>query len=103
MSSAGVENQKWFAAFFFVYIDVAPAHGFSNSSTECFRYCFFRGKTRREMARRKFHRLAIGNFALGENPLHEPFTKTIERMLNPLDLNQIDANADNAHVNSLNC
>ena len=92
-----MQNQKRFAAFFLMHIDVTPAHGFSNASTECFRHRFFCREPRREMARRKFHRLAIDNFALGENPVHKTFTKAIERMLNPLDLNQIDANAEHAH------
>jgi hypothetical protein len=80
-----------------MHIDVTPAHGFSNASTECFRHRFFCREPRCEMARRKFHRLAIDNFALGENPVHKTFTKAIDRMLNPLDLNQIDANAEHAH------
>jgi len=51
----------------------------------------------RKMARRKFHRLAISSFALGEDAFHEPFAEPIERMLNALDLDHIYANADNAH------
>src|SRR5436305_12654559 len=95
---AAVQNQKRFAALFLVHIDVTPAHGFSDASTECFRYCFLCGEPRREMARRKFHRPAIANFAFSENPFDEPFTKAIKRMLNAFDLSHVDANSEYAHV-----
>src|SRR5204862_5933551 len=54
-------------------------------------------KPGREMARWKFHRLAIGDLALGKNPLHKTLTKTIDRVLNALDLDHVHANAEHAH------
>src|SRR6478736_4391133 len=39
----------------------------------------------------------ISNLALGENPLHETFAKTIERVLDALDLDYVHANAEHAH------
>jgi hypothetical protein len=49
------------------------------------------------MARWKFHRDAISNLALGENPLHETFAKTIERVPDALDLDYVHANAEHTH------
>src|SRR5437660_1164768 len=92
-----VYYQKRFAAFFLVHVDIAPAHYFANASPECFRDRFLRREPGREMARWKFHREAISNLALGENPLHETFAKTIERVLDALDLDHVHANAQHAH------
>lgn len=50
------KDEKRLAARFFLNVDVAPAHGLANSGAECFGNRFFRGKTRGEMARWKFHR-----------------------------------------------
>src|SRR5207248_18943 len=80
-----------------MHVDIAPAHCFADASAECFRDRFFRREPGREMARWKFHRDAISNFALGENPLHETFARTIEGVLDALDLDHVHANANNAH------
>src|SRR5438046_1262998 len=80
-----------------MHVDIAPAHRFPNASAERFRHRFFRRKPGREMARWKFHRKAIGDLALGKNPLHKTLTKTIERVLNALDLDHVHANAEHAH------
>src|SRR6266478_3235225 len=80
-----------------MHVDIAPAHCFADASAECFRDRFLRREPGREMARWKFHRDAISNLALGENPLHETFAKTIERVLDALDLDHVDANAEHAH------
>src|SRR5438874_8484236 len=94
---SAVKDQKRLAAFFLVHVDIAPAHRFPNASAERFRHRFFRRKPGREMARWKFHRLAIGDLALGKNPLHKTLTKTIDRVLNALDLDHVHANAEHAH------
>src|SRR4029077_6148144 len=80
-----------------MHVDIAPAHCFADASAECFRDRFLRCEPGREMARWKFHRDAISNLALGENPLHETFAKTIERVLDALDLDHVHANAEHAH------
>ena len=62
-----------------------------------FRNGFFRGETRGQMARRKFHGCRILNFAFRENAMKETVAKAIERMLNPRALDQINPNANNTH------
>src|SRR6266496_6203364 len=80
-AGSAVKDQEWLAAFFLMHVDIAPAHRLANTGAECLRHCFLGREPGREMARRKFHRHAISNFALGKNPFHETFAKTIERVL----------------------
>ncbi len=61
-----------------VHIDIAPAHRLANAGPEGFRDGFLGREARGEMARRKFHRLAIGDFAGSEDPMQEAFAKTLE-------------------------
>src|SRR5437763_14305305 len=86
-----MKDQERLAAFFFVHVDIAPAHCFADASAECFRDRFFRREPGREMARWKFHREAISKLALGETPLHETLAKTIERVLNAHHLDHLPA------------
>src|SRR5437762_8728515 len=37
---SAVKDQERLAAFFFVHVDIAPTHRFSNACTERFRHCF---------------------------------------------------------------
>src|SRR5947208_14341070 len=92
-----VKDQEWLTAFFLMHVDIAPAHRFSNAGAKCFGHCFLGRESGRKMARGKFHRHAVSNFALGKNPFHETFAKTIERVLNALDLDHVHANAEHAH------
>src|SRR5437764_7284077 len=93
-----VKDQERLAAYFFVHVDIAPAHCFADASAECFRYRFLGREPGRKMARGKFHRHAVGDFALGKNAFHKTFAEPIERMLNPLDLDHVHANSEHAHV-----
>src|SRR5438874_12518750 len=94
---SAVKDQERLTAFFLMHVDIAPAHRFSNAGAKCFGHCFLGRESGRKMARGKFHRYAVSNFALGKNPLHETFAKTIERVLNALDLDHVHANAEHAH------
>ncbi len=78
-------------------IDVAPAHRFADAGAERLRDRLFRGEARSEMARGKFHRLAISDLALREDAVEEALTETFERMLDPRRLDHVDANSEDAH------
>ena len=78
---------RWFA----VNIDVLPSHGAADPGPERLRDSFLRRKTRREMARRKFHRLAILDLARRENAMKKPLAEAIQGMLDARVLDQIDA------------
>src|SRR6184192_1050562 len=71
------ENEKRFAAWFFLNVDIAPAHRLANPGAECFRNCLFRSETRSQMARWKFHRHGIRDFAIGKYTMEEFFAKTL--------------------------
>jgi len=92
------ENKEGFAAWFLADIDVAPAHCLTNAGAECLRNSFFAGETRGQMARRKFHRHRILDLALGKNAMKKAFAETVKRMLNARTFDQIDADADDAHL-----
>src|SRR5438132_8975509 len=92
------ENQERFAAFLLENVDVTPTHLLPDSSAKRFRDCFLSRKSRSQMARRKFHRHRIFNFALGKNAAEKFFAEAIERMLNARELHQIDADAEHTHV-----
>src|SRR5437773_1815364 len=94
---SAVKDQEWLTAFFLMHVDIAPAHRFSNAGAKCFGHCFLGRESGRKMARWKFHRLAISDFAIGKNPFHETFAEPIERVLNALDLDHVHANAEHAH------
>src|SRR5450432_539962 len=91
------QDRKRFAAFFLPNVEITPTHRFSDAGSECFRERFLGRKTRREMARRKFHRLRIGDLAFGENTLQKPVTEALDRVLNSCALNDVDTNSDDAH------
>jgi len=61
-----------------MHIDLLPAHRFSDPGAECFRDGFFRREARRKMARRKFHRLRILDFARREHAVEKTFAETIQ-------------------------
>src|SRR5438067_6335745 len=71
------ENEKRFAAWFFLNVDISPAHRRANSGSQSFRNCFFRGETRSQVARGKFHPHGIRDFALGKSPSESLFAKTL--------------------------
>jgi hypothetical protein len=97
ISRTAAEHDERLAAWFFVHIDIAPAHCFTDAGPESFRYSLFRGKTRRKMARRIFHRLAVGDLACGKNAMEKTLTKTFQRTLNPLRFHHIDTDSEDAH------
>src|SRR4051794_22690405 len=94
---ASVQNQERLAAFLFVYVNVPPAHCFSDPGAKRFRDCFLRGKASCEMSGWKFHGLAISDLPFGKNALHEAVAKPIERMLNALDVNQVHPDTNDTH------
>lgn len=91
------EDEKRFAARFFLDVDVAPAHRFANAGAERFGDGFFSCKPRSQMASGKFHRHRILNFAIGENAMKKAFAKTIDRVLDARAFHQVDANAEHTH------
>src|SRR6266852_852701 len=93
-----VENEKWFAAWFLANVDVAPTHRLADTGAERFGYGFFRGEARSQMSRRKFQRQRVLDLALRENAREKFFAEEIERMLDARAFDQIDANAEQAHV-----
>src|ERR1700674_1029239 len=82
-------------------IDVFPAHRLPDAGAECFRDSFLGREARRQMARRKFHRLRIRDFARRKNALKKALAKTIQRMLDARVLHQIDANPEHTHSRKL--
>src|SRR5207247_9458821 len=66
-----------FAAWLLLHVDIAPAHRLAYPGAECFRNCFFRGETRSQVARGKFHRHGIRDFAIGKYTMEEFFAKTL--------------------------
>ena len=76
------KDEEWLAAFLFADVDVPPAHRLADAGAKCFRDRFLARKSRRQMARWKFHRHRIFNFAVGKNAAPKFFAKAIERMLN---------------------
>src|SRR5438105_2261391 len=91
------EDEKWLAAWFFSNVDVAPAHGLANAGTECLGDSFFRGKTRGEMARGKFHRHRIFNLTIGKDAAQKPIAEAIHRTLNSRAFHKIDADSKHVH------
>ena len=91
------KNEKWFAAWFFANVEIAPAHGFADSGAEGFRNSFFRREARRQMARREFHRHRIFDFTVGENTVEKSISETIDGMLNARAFDKIDTDAEHAH------
>jgi len=77
--------------------DVFPSHGAADAGAERLRDGFLRRKTRSEMTRRKFHRLAIFNLPRRENAAERPLAKAIERMLDADVLDQVDTDSEHAH------
>src|SRR6266478_5607579 len=91
------EDQKRFAAWFFFDVDVAPAHCLPNAGAECFRHRFLRRKTGSQMARWKFHRHGISNFALSKYTMKEFFAETLKRALDSPAFDEIHPNAKDTH------
>src|SRR5205823_5021498 len=91
------QHDEWFAAFFLAHVEIAPAHRFSDAGPECFGERFLRREARREMAGRKFHRLRISDFTSSENAPQKTVAKPLDRILNPVAIDQVDPDADDAH------
>jgi hypothetical protein len=49
------------------------------------------------MARRKFHRHRIFDFAVGENTMEKSIPETVDRMLDARTLDKIDSDAEHTH------
>ena len=92
-----MKDEERFAGLFFVHVDITPPHRFSDPGPECFRDRFLRREASREMARWKFHRDAICDFAFGKDAFHETIAESIERMLDALYLDYVYANTKDAH------
>src|SRR5579884_3938355 len=99
------KNNKWFAARFFLNVDVAPAHRFADARAERLGNRLFRRKARSEMARRKFHGHRVCDLAFGKDALEKTIAKTLQRALNARTLNKVNACANHAHAftNSEGC
>jgi hypothetical protein len=91
------KHKEWFSTWFFADVDVAPAHRFANAGTECFGDGFFPSETRGQMARRKFHRHRILNFAIGENAMKKAFAEAVDRVLDARAFHQVNTNAEHTH------
>jgi len=65
------QDDKRFATLFFLHVEIAPTHRFSNPGPERLRKRLLRRETRRQMAGREFHRLRIGDLALRKNTLQK--------------------------------
>jgi hypothetical protein len=92
------EHKEWFSTWFFADVDVAPAHRFANAGAECFGDGFFPSETRGEMARGKFHRHRILNFAISENAMKKAFAEAVDRVLDARAFHQVDTNAEHIHL-----
>jgi hypothetical protein len=92
------KHKEWFSIWFFADVDVAPAHRFADAGAECFGDGFFPSETRGQMARRKFHRHRILNFAIGENAMKKAFAEAVDRVLDARAFHQVDTNAEHAHL-----
>src|SRR4051812_48570670 len=93
-----LEHDIGLTTFFPPDINILPPHRLPNPGPERLRQRFLRREPSPQMARRKFHRLRIRNLTFRENAFQKPFTKALQRMLNPRVLHQIDADAEYAHI-----
>src|SRR6266404_3837410 len=91
------KDEEWLAAFLFADVDVPPAHRLADAGAKCFGDSFLARKPRRQMARWKFHRHRIFNFAIGKNSPQKFLAETIERTLNARAFHQIHPDAEQAH------
>jgi hypothetical protein len=92
------KNQIWLTARLFANIDIPPTHRFANACAERFRHSLFRRETRSQMARWKFHRHRILNFAIGKNAMQKAISEPINGPLNTRALDKIHTDPQNAHL-----
>src|SRR5579884_487023 len=92
------KNNKWFAARFFLNVDVAPAHRFADARAERLGNRLFRRKARSEMARRKFHGHRVCDLAFGKDALEKAIAETLQHALNARTLDKVNACANHAHA-----
>jgi hypothetical protein len=91
------KSQKWFPAFFFANVDVAPAHCLANACAERFCHRFLSGETRSQMARREFHRHGIFNLTIRKHAVKKAISKSVNGTLNARALHKIDTDSNYAH------
>ncbi len=94
---AAAQDDEWLAAFSLLHVEIAPPHRLSDPGPEGFRKRFLGRKARREMARGKFHRVGISDLALGEDAVQKTVAETLDRILDPRAIDQVDTNADDSH------
>src|SRR5215469_5836778 len=84
------QNQKWFAARFFLDVDVAPTHRLADASPECLRNSLFCRETRSQMTSRELHRHGVFNLAVCKNASEKTIAKSIDGSLNAVTLDKIN-------------
>src|SRR6185312_1380285 len=65
------ENEKRFATWLLLNVDISPAHGFADTGAKGLRNRLFGRKSRCQMSSRKFHRHGVGDFPFGEDAAKE--------------------------------
>src|SRR4030081_2540029 len=91
------EDEKRFATWFLVHVDVAPPHRFADTGAECFRNGFLGGEPRGQMSRGKFHRHRVFDFATGKDAMEKFLAEAVERTFNARTLDKVDTNPEHAH------
>lgn len=89
-----VETDRWAAARLPDYLNLQPAYAVADSGAEGLSAGFFRGKSGRQALGRIALAEAIGLLCRGVDPIQKALAKPPNRLLNPGDLNQVDAAAD---------
>ena len=80
------------------HFDFKPAHTPADSGSQCFGRSLFGGEAGCEAFSSVSLAHAVGLFGRGVNPIEEALAKTLQRLLNARDFNEVDAAADNHAV-----